>query len=244
AYLNRWIQLSDDLHVLAGPRYLGRDPDLPFVGIYASDRPFRPGDRESLTTVAPHFSAFRPGFVLLSTADPVGAWPGTYPEMRQVVGLLGDLRRRSLPSGLAAVARTDTDFYDTYLSIHERHVARQPEHARHTRVEEEGDLQALADQGLLWDVVVDGRWAGILAAERDARRGVRGATVIELLLDDPYRGRGFGQHLSTLLAKSLPLPDDECLMGTIHHANVASYRSALRAGRVDVGGEIVIPLQA
>jgi hypothetical protein len=31
-------------------------------------------------------------------------------------------------------------------------------------------------------------------------------------------------------------------MGTIHAHNTTSYRSALAAGRVDVGGEIVVPL--
>ena len=37
-------------------------------------------------------------------------------------------------------------------------------------------------------------------------------------------------------------PDEQMLFGTIHSQNVAAYRAALAAGRVDVGGEIVIPL--
>ena len=243
AYLDRWLPLGADAHVLAGPRYLGMNPDLPFVGVAASDRPLRPGDRDQLTAMAArHFAAFRPGFVMLTTADPVGAWPDTQAELRQVVGRLAELRRHPAPPELAAVPRTDTGFYDRYRHIHELHVAREPDHARHTRCEDEADLQRLADQGFLFDVRVDGEWAGVLAAEPDARRGVRGATVVELLLDDRYRGRGYGRHLSTLLARSLPLTDDDYLMGTIHHANTRSYRSALGAGRVDVGGEIVIPL--
>jgi GNAT superfamily N-acetyltransferase len=115
-------------------------------------------------------------------------------------------------------------------------------HARHTRAETREDLQALADQGLLFDVEVDGAWAGIVAAEPDARRGVRGATVIELILAHRFRRRGYGRHLSTLLARGVPLPDDQFLIGTIHADNTAAYRSALAAGRVDVGGEIVVPL--
>jgi hypothetical protein len=38
------------------------------------------------------------------------------------------------------------------------------------------------------------------------------------------------------------MPDDQCLMGTIHAHNLPSYRSAVGAGRVDVGGEIIIPI--
>ncbi len=180
--------------------------------------------------------------MLLSTADPIGAWPGTRPEQRQLVGLLGDLRARPAPTGLRAVPRADTAFYDRYRQIFDDDVARDPVHARHTRAESLEDLEKLAGQGLVFDVEVDGTWAGILAAEPDVRRGVRGATVVELILDPAFRGRGYGKHLSALLARAVPLPDDQCLMGTIHADNVTSYRSALAAGRVDVGGEIIVPL--
>jgi len=240
AYHDRWLPLGD-AHVMAGPRYLGRDPDLPFVMVSASDRPLQPSDRDDLADLArEHFGPFSPGFVMLTTADPLGSWPGTSPEQRQLVGLLGDLRERRAPVGLAAVARRDTDVYDRYRSIFDHDVAIDPAHGRHTRVEERADLQDLADRGYLYDVLVDGAWAGLLAAEPDARRGVRGATVVELVLDHPHRGRGYGHHLSSLLARCVPLPDDQCLLGTIHADNVTSYRSALAAGRVDVGGEVLI----
>ena len=243
AYLDRWAALGTDAHVLIGPRYLGRDPNLPFVAVNGSDRPLTPADQDRLKSVArATFAAFKPGFVLVTTADPIGAWPGTSPEMRQVVGRLADLRRLETQAELSTRPRTDTDIYDRYLEIHARHVQRDPAHARHARCESREDLQELAEAGMLFDVQVDGVWAGIIAGERDARRGVRGATVIELMLDHGFRGRGYGRHLSTILAKALPLPDDEFLMGTIHADNIAAYRSALSAGRVDVGGEIVIPL--
>ena len=243
AYLDRWLPIRSGARVLVGPRYLGRDPDLPFVGVSGSDRPLTPADAEPLTCLArERFAPFAPGFVLLTTADPIGAWPGTRPEQRQLVGLLADLRARPAPSELRAVPRADTSFYDRYRQLFDDDVARDPAHARHTRAESREDLEELAGQGLVFDVEVDGAWAGLLAAEPDVRRGVRGATVVELVLDPAFRGRGYGKHLSTLLARAVPLPDDQCLMGTIHADNVTSYRSALAAGRVDVGGEIVVPL--
>ncbi|MGI8700166.1 MAG: hypothetical protein ACR2JU_03000 [Nocardioidaceae bacterium] len=242
-YLDKWLALGANGHVLAGPRYLGLDPDLPFVGVSASDRPLVPNDHDRLVALAREtFAAFSPGFVLVTTADPIDAWRDTRAEKRQVVGLLGELRRRETPPELSAAPRTDTTCYGRYQQIHAVHVAQDPAHARRARCEHREDLARLAGQGMLFDVRVNGAWAGILAAESDARRGIRGATVVELILDHGYRGLGYGQHLSTLLAKALPLPDEDCLMGTIHAENHAAYRSALRAGRVDVGGEIVIPL--
>lgn len=246
AYLDRWLPLSTGGHVLAGPRYLGCDPDLPFVAVTASDRVLRPADAAALREVAATgFASFRPGFVLLTTADDlagVAAWPGGRPELRQVAGRLGDLRARPVPTSLSTTPRRDTVFYDEYRRIHDEHVARDPAHARHTRCEDRDDLGELAAQGLLHDVRVDGTWAGILAAEPDARRGLRGATVVELLLDHPFRGAGHGRHLSTLLARALPMPDDEHLIGTIHADNLPAYRAALAAGRLDLGGEVVLPL--
>ncbi len=243
AYLDRWVAIGAAAHALVGPRYLGRDPNLPFVMVSASDRPLTPADRTDLQAAArEHLGAFAPGFVMLTTSDPIGTWPDTHPELRQLVGPLGELRGRVAPSELSVTPRRDTAFYERYQDLFDRDVATDPAHARHARVEGRQDLQDLADRGFLFDVRVDDGWAGVLAAEPDARHGVRGATVVELVLDHPFRGRGYGKHLSTLLARALPLPDDECLLGTIHADNVRSYRSALAAGRVDVGGEIVIPL--
>jgi hypothetical protein len=243
AYLDRWVELAPDASVLIGPRYLGLDPNLPFVAVSGSDRPLAPADRDRIAAVArAEFAAFAPGFAMVVTADPIGAWPDTRPELRQVVGFLGDLRRNETPAELTTGPRGDTDFYDRYLAIHAAQVARDPAHARRARCEARDDLQRLADLGTLFDVRVDGAWAGIVAGEPDARRGVRGATVVELILDHGVRGRGYGRHLSTLLAKALPLPDEALLLGTIHADNVPAYRAALSAGRVDVGGEIVIPL--
>lgn len=52
AYWDRWLPLSDGAHILAGPRYLGRDPNLPFVGVSASDRPLTPNNRDALVAAA------------------------------------------------------------------------------------------------------------------------------------------------------------------------------------------------
>jgi GNAT superfamily N-acetyltransferase len=243
AYLDRWLPLPDGAHVLAGPRYLGRDPNLPFVGVSASDRPLRPNDEAALVALARSaFQPFRPGFILLTTADAIGAWPDTDGESRQVVGILGDLRARRTPPKLSTRPRTNTDFYGRYRAIHQAHVEADPQHARHARCEDEEDLRELAGTGLLHDVLVEGVWAGIVAAKADSRRGVKGATVVELFLDPEYRGRGLGKHLSPLLAKGIPMGAGECLMGTIHAENAPAYQAALDAGRVDVGGEVRISL--
>jgi hypothetical protein len=40
------------------------------------------------------------------------------------------------------------------------------------------------------------------------------------------------------------MDDSDCLMGRIHLDNASAYRSALAAGRVDVGGEFRISISS
>ncbi|GAA2756414.1 hypothetical protein [Actinopolymorpha rutila] len=65
--------------------------------------------------------------------------------------------------------------------------------------------------------------------------------VQELVLAKGFRGRGLGLHLTTLLARALT-DDGRVLVGTIHADNRGAREAAERAGRVDVGGWIQVPL--
>jgi GNAT superfamily N-acetyltransferase len=244
SYLDRWLSIGRDGHVLAGPRYLGRDPNLPFVGISGSDRPIVAADRDALVDLAhTHFAPFAPKFVLLQSADPVQDWPGCTTERRTVVGALGELRSVATDRRVTAVPRRDVEMYDAYKAVYDRDLAADPGRARMATPEDRDDLAEIAGNGLLFDIRVEGEWAGVIAAELDARRGIPGAIVKELVLEQRFRRSGIGHQLSILLARVVPLDDRELLVGTIHAGNVGAYRAALRAGRVDVGGEIVIPIR-
>ena len=242
-FLNRWLPAAEDLTVLAGPRYEGRNPNRPFVDVAAADRLPNATDLPALRRLArERFTAFRPLDIRVWTADPPDTWPGTRAEMRLVAAPLGQLRRRKIPEGLTIRPAADLSWYDRYVAVHDRHITADPAHADRSRVETAADLGQLRIAGTLFEVLVDGNWAGVLAAEPAVAHGLRGATIVVLLLSHEVRGRGLGQHLSVLLARNLPMPDDQVLHGTIHVDNRTARRSALAARRVDVGGRVVIPL--
>ncbi len=244
-YLDRWTEISPELGVLWGPRYRARDPDTPFVGLTASSRPISPADLPALVSAArEEFAEFAPGYVNVWNADPVGTWPDTRGDSRLLAAPLGELRSRPVPRSLTVHPAADLSFYGRYVDIFDDQVRTDPAHRQHTRVETEQTLDSLRAAGTLFEVHLDGRWAGVLAGEAAVSHGLRGATIIELLLDPAARGRGHGAHLSVLLARNLPLPlpDDQILFGTIHVDNLPAYRAAIRAGRVDVGGEVLVPI--
>lgn len=243
AFLNRWLPVASDLEVLAGPRYRGLDPERPFVAIDAATRLLRPGDLPGVAAVVrAGFAAFEPGYLRSWSSTRAGSWPGTRADNRNVAGRLGDLRGNQVPSELRAATPPDLAFYDRYARTHAEQVTREPAHALHTRSESVEDLEELRTAGTLFIVWLDGQEVGLIAAEPRFQRGLRGAVVVELFLDPTVRGRGYGKHLSSLLARSLDLPDEQFLLGTIHVDNTASYKSAIAAGRRDVGGEVVVPL--
>ena len=242
-FLNRWLPAGNDLTVLAGPRYQGRDPDRPFVEVTAADRLLTAADLPALRRLArDEFAVFHPLDLRVWTADVPGTWPDTRAEMRLVAAPLGQLRRRDVTNALTVRPATDLSWYDRYVAVHDRHVAADPAHADRSRVETTADLDHLGGAATLFEVLVDGSWAGVLAAEPVVAHGLRGATVVVLMLTQEARGRGFGKGLSALLARNLPMPDDQVLSGTIHVDNLTARRSALAAGRIDVGGRVVVPL--
>jgi len=60
-FLNRWLPAGDDLTVLAGPRYPGRNPDRPFVEVVATNRLLTAADLPALRRLArDEFAVFHP----------------------------------------------------------------------------------------------------------------------------------------------------------------------------------------
>lgn len=204
-YLNRWLPAGGGLTVLAGPRFERRDPARPFVEVVAADRLVTAADLPALRRlVRDEFAVFAARDVRVWTADPPGAWPGTRAEMRLVAAPLGQLRRRPLPDAVTVRPAVDPSWYDRYAAIHDHQVAADPAHGDRTWNETAADLDELRVAGLLFEVLLDGEWAGIVAAEPRDAHGLRGATVAELRLTHEVRGHGLGRHLSVLLARNLP----------------------------------------
>lgn len=235
-FLNRRLPAADDLTVLAGPRYEGRHPDRPFV-----EGP--PPTDCSPPPMSWHCAAWPGRTSPCSARSTSGCGPPTRPApgpapvrrcgwSRPPASSAGATPRTRSPSGppRTCPGTTGTSRSTTSTSPPTRHTRTGPGSRQPTT------STSCARAGTLFEVLLDGNWAGVLAAEPAVAHGLRGATVVELLLTHEVRGRGLGKDLSVLLARNLPLPDDHVLHGTIHIDNHTARRSALAAGRIDVGG--------
>lgn len=119
-----------------------------------------------------------------------------------------------------------------------------PEHPDQAAMETAEDLDELRRRGNLFDVMLDGRWCGYVAAERGHKLGLDGYKIAELVLTEGARGRGYGRYLTSLLARALMdkgAAPRSVIIGTIHNDNIGARRAAERAGRLDIGGWVRSP---
>jgi len=100
------------------------------------------------------------------------------------------------------------------------------------------------EEGLLFEVFVDGAWSGIIAARRDMIAGVRGVHVVETVLAKAGRGQERGPAVHQRLARSVAASDPAAIiMGTIAAQNAPSLRTARRAGGLEIGARHWVDLQ-
>jgi GNAT superfamily N-acetyltransferase len=240
--LNRWVAVSNDLCAMFSIRFENMNLAKPFVDATPMSRSPQPPDLPALAAAAlEHYGIHHPLYLRLWSADAGVA--GAEPGRRFLAAPISELQPHDVPPGLTLRPTKSVDHYDEAARAYDAVDADHPHHAEEATLQDRDDLQESADDGLLFDVTVNGEWAGYVAAviKPDDALGLPAYVVREFILAKQYRGRGYGKHLSALLAQALPDPT-RILIGTIHSANHGARTAALAAGRQDVGGWLQLPL--
>jgi len=244
-YKNRLLDV-DGLSLLAGIRFLGGDLGRPFVGVLYQSTPLLEGAQLTalLRTLKDEFAVFNPKQAHFYRASHLPSFLGVQGDKRFLAAPLRELKRRPLPDAFARISlqkAATLDFYPAYSAVYEQLHAEQPELKAVTRRESEEDLAAYHEEGTLFEVFVDGAWAGVIAVFRSVDIGLHGYCMGEIVLHKAYRGQMLGAAVQRHLIERL---DDrgEVLYGTIGANNTAALRTAQRVGRIDLGGHFWIPL--
>jgi L-amino acid N-acyltransferase YncA len=249
-WANRIVVLDDRAGwALTGIRYRGLDISKPFVDVVACTPAPTNADIMSVAwSVVAAYAGFGPLCARFEIPDveafmaQVVPYPGFGPytgiDMCLVAGLLPRLRavarvatynrvelRHGDPAALAE--RTAGVYADLATNVPVTTLWATPENIE--------SLTDCADQGLLFDVIIDGQPAGVAAALRDDSHAMTGFVVQEIALDSDHRGHNFGPAVLQRMVDVLPGADTDVLWGTIHPDNAASIRNARRVGREYVG---------
>jgi GNAT superfamily N-acetyltransferase len=240
--LNRWVAVGNDLHAMLSMRFENMNLARPFVDATPMTRSPQPRDLTGLAAAArEYYGIHHPLYVRVWTADETIA--GTEPDRRFLAAPISDLQPTGVPPELTLSPAKTADHYDQAKRAYDAVDADHPHHREEATIQDRDDLEESAADGLLFDITVNGDWAGYAAAviKPDDALGMPAYVVREMILAPEYRGHGYGRHLSTLLAQALPDPT-RILIGTIHAANHGACTAALTAGRHDIGGWRQLPL--
>ncbi len=242
AYKNRLLNVGG-LELLVGIRFLGLDMNEPFVDVmyHAALTP------EQLSAVQDairlEFAVFKPKRTrfYVSSHQPPFTGDG---DKRLIAAPLGVMLAQPKPGTFGRVElrqATSLAFYPDYAATYHELHAEYPGLRAVARLEGEDDLQGYLDERHLFEIFVDGAWAGVTAVFEDVNTGLSGLCMAEIVLTGAFRGQGLGRAVQFQLAAQLAEQGagrDELLFGTIGAVNVAAQRTALGAGRVDLGGHV------
>src|SRR5262249_37795097 len=127
-------------------------------------------------------------------------------------------------------------FYPRYAEAYNEMLLARPQMRGAVRNESEKTMAASHAEGLLYEIYVGGLWAGIVAARHQVIVGVRGAYMVEILLNSMARGQRLGPAVHRGFAANVAAIDPSILiMATIAAVNEPSLKTATRAGRVEIG---------
>ncbi len=249
-YKNRLLRV-DGLELLTGIRFLNLDMSQPYVDvIYASEPTLSPEEIEKVKdALRTEYGVFHPLRLRVYASSHQPPLPGDG-DKRLIAAPLGviaahDVSPTVTDDALSLRPASSLEFYKDYRGVYDRLHAEHPELIPVAHVENEDDMKGYLGAGNLYEIFVDGTWAGVCAVFEDARAGLHGFCFGEIVLDPAFRGKGRGSRVQQRLSEQLIARgenENTLLFGTIGAVNHPARRAAARAGRLDLGGHVWLDL--
>ena len=220
---------ADDVTV-AVIRFVGLDVNRPFVSIISTLR--RVEQRELGQILAENVSVFNPHSVRMPVPESFEYQDFAQADRYTVVGDLREILGRPKVSAgkVELCVPADLGFYQAYLEEYEAFHQASPELRQEVRPESREDLQDSLEAGLLFQIFIDGNFAGVIGGDLQKYHGIQSVHVREEILFRSYRGRGFGAQAQRAFCEALD-GSVKLLCGSIFHKNTSSLKTALRNGR-------------
>ena len=256
-YLHRIVE-AQGLRTLGGIRFHGQDPTRPFVEAIAwtssgaPDQAFDPWSANAIerlrAVVAREWRAFSPPCLRLQLVEGDGAADALPAGWTTDVTVhAADTRAMAPDDGAVALAPFD-DPADAVALVDARFAALQrdePALARDVTPADADTLDECHRAGSLFRIVADGATVGLIATLPGRIDWLEGEVVMEEVVSVGHAGRGYAAAAQRALGvryASASDPGRRHLIGTIDGANVASSRSAERAGRPIMSRYAFVPL--
>ncbi len=242
-YTHRLVRAGAS-RLLGGIRFYGHDPARPFVEVIVHDFADWKALRDCVTA---EWRAFEPLHLRTLIAHGATLPPDAYVDVSIHLARYGEMappdgrvRLTAFETASEAIAMTEARYRD--LAQADPALARNispasPDefHAWHAT----GQIKAIRARIGRIEATV-----GLLAIAPGAVEWIEGDEVNEEVVARAYRGHGFAASAQRAWAAHADINPDRLLVGTIDRLNVASRRTAFKAGRDAVLNYALLPLGA
>ena len=233
-FQERILEVENEKFIVAGIRFRGLNVNKPFVSIIANFEITSDKLSDLAKLIKKNFSIFKPfafQFHLPSEVELIA--PDLGIDRYTIAGAIEDLIDYKLPERpetVEIVELNNTDFYDEYIA--EYTIFHKKNHELRDEVKPESleVFKEAINNHLLYKVIIENEYAGIIAGAVSDYYGIHGVCIIEEILYDSFKGKGFGVYLQKEFAKKLQ-DRHQLLWGTISSLNHSSLKTAFRNGR-------------
>jgi len=158
--------------------------------------------------------------------------------MIYVAEFIDFLKEQPLPKNFSKIAlhpATSLAWYPDYKKDYENICEKWPAFAEMAQVESEETLKNQIEKQLLFEISIEGKWAGIIATDNKSEFFLNGYCIIEEFINENFRGKKLASSVQRHLINKLPSNSNEMIFGTIHYKNQPSLSTALSVKRKTAG---------
>ncbi len=230
--------------VVTSIRFIGGDLSKPAVFLMHKDFDLvRIADIQQLGAfLKQEYALFAPKrfrwFSTKDKSDLITNHEGIEGDLGYYTHFLSDLKKAPKPANFEKVqlqVASSLDWYDLYFNSYQEMYQANPFFEEMASVESKESLQNMIDNESLFEVFIEGKWAGIIGVCKAKALFLEGYEVYEEYLLPEFRGKHLAPAVQRHLIEKLSIVGDEMLYGTIHYQNQASIKTAKRVGRKQVG---------
>ena len=257
-YLPQMLEIGGFGHALVGLGFKSHRSDLPFFDFLTGSIDVTSFDvlRALLHAVQDRFAHMPHAPVRIQLGD--NAATHALETALELAGLTVDVDRIVMSAPLIDVMNrkplsgmerievqrpSDLGFFAKYRRAYDEFHALSPTLQDDVAPESEADLADWLDSGEVREIMVDGKWAGLVAAIPTSQHGCPGYQMVEEILDPAFHGQRLAAPMQRCFLASLPKLDHRLVWGLIHPSNHPSLRTAERVGRVRIGQTLLLRLR-
>lgn len=231
--------------IISSIRFLGGDLNKPFVFIVHKD--FRIDSEKQIKALGKilkeEYKLFKPQRIRWYSPDTEIFFDNKdiKGDLIYIYQFINRLKKEEFPSNFDKVRLKNADslkWYKEYQKNYENLNQINPEFIEMAGMESRQTFRRLMKKGLLFEIMIDNQWAGIIAADKSSEKYFKGYVIFEELLTEKFRGRHFATAVQRHLIEKLGSDNQEMLYGTIHAQNTPSQKTAYKAGRKKAGSYI------